>query len=407
MVVILFVCSHINYFRSYTRISRIRTIDNTIRCLNESILVNTSIGCQRVDQTDVGSFRSLNRAHTSIMGVVDISNLESGTITGQTTRSKCRQTSLMSQLAQRVVLIHELRQLGRSEEFLNCCSYRLDVDQALRRDSFDILSGHTLTNNTLHTGQTDTVLVLKQFADSTDTTVAQMIDIILMANAELKMHIVVDGCEDIFHSDVLGNKFMNITTDCIQKIFLILILLNELHKFRIVNCFMNSQLFRIAVNILCNVNHHVGENLNVLLFCLDHDIRDTSVLNPICKLSAYGSTSLSDDLTGCHINNIFSQSLLIDTILQSELLVELITSNLCQIITSGIEEHTIDQSLCTIYRQRFARANLAVEFQKTAFIGSLRSLLINRRIFLEGSEDLLFLAEEVNNLLIGSKTKCT
>ena len=70
------------------------------------------IRCQGVDQTDVRSLRSLDRAHTAIVGVVYISNLESGTVSGQTARSQGGETSLMGQLGQRVVLIHELGQLG-------------------------------------------------------------------------------------------------------------------------------------------------------------------------------------------------------------------------------------------------------------------------------------------------------
>ena len=94
------------------------------------------------------------------MGVMYISNLESGTVTGQTARSQCRETSLVSQLRQRVVLVHELGQLGASEELLHCCGDRFDVDQGLRGNAVHILGGHTLSYHTLHTGQTDAVLVL-------------------------------------------------------------------------------------------------------------------------------------------------------------------------------------------------------------------------------------------------------
>ena len=48
------------------------------------------IGCQRVDQTDVGTFRRLDRAHTSVVGVVYISHLRSGTVPGQTARAQGR-----------------------------------------------------------------------------------------------------------------------------------------------------------------------------------------------------------------------------------------------------------------------------------------------------------------------------
>ena len=127
------------------------------------------------------------------MGVMYISNLESGTISGQTAGTQCRQTSLVGQLTQRVILVHELRQLGRSEELLHCCGHGLDIDQRLRRDFLSIMGSHALTYHSLHSGQTDTVLVLQQFTYRTDTSVAQMIDIVIVAQTILQMHIIVDG----------------------------------------------------------------------------------------------------------------------------------------------------------------------------------------------------------------------
>ena len=90
VVTVFFVCRHINNFICYTWILRIRVVYFTIWSLNKSVLVNSCVACQRVDQTDVWSFRRLNRAHTSIMGIMDISYFESGTVSGQTARSQCR-----------------------------------------------------------------------------------------------------------------------------------------------------------------------------------------------------------------------------------------------------------------------------------------------------------------------------
>ena len=126
--VILFVRGQVYNLVGYTRVGRIGFIYNTVRSLNEAVLVDLCVGCKGVDQTDVRSLRSLDRAHTSVMGVVYISNLESGTVTGQTARSQCGETSLVSQLRQRVVLVHELGQLGASEELLHRCGNRLNVD---------------------------------------------------------------------------------------------------------------------------------------------------------------------------------------------------------------------------------------------------------------------------------------
>ena len=80
MVIIFLICCHINNFICYDWVSRIRLVNSAVWCLNETILIDFCIGCKRVDQTDVRTLRSLDRAHTSIVRVVDISNLESGSV---------------------------------------------------------------------------------------------------------------------------------------------------------------------------------------------------------------------------------------------------------------------------------------------------------------------------------------
>ena len=86
-------------------------VNNTsVGSLDKAVFVYLCKGCKIGDKSDVGTFGSLDGTHTAVMAVVNISNLESCTVTGQTTRSKCGQTSLMSQLTQRVVLVHELGQ---------------------------------------------------------------------------------------------------------------------------------------------------------------------------------------------------------------------------------------------------------------------------------------------------------
>ena len=211
--VILFICCQINHIICNNRIHRVCLIDNSVRSLNKAVLIDSCIGCQRVDQTDVGSLRSLDRTHTSVMGVVYVSHLESGTISGQTARSQSGQTSLVGQLSQRVILIHKLRQLGASKELLHCCSDRFNIDQGLGRDAVHILSCHTFSYHTLHTGQTDTILVLKQLANGTDTTVAQMVNIICIADLAFQMHIIVDGSNDIFLCNMLGNQLADIAVN--------------------------------------------------------------------------------------------------------------------------------------------------------------------------------------------------
>ena len=81
----------------------------------------------------------------------------------------------MGEARQRVHLVHELRQLGRSEELLDRGHHGTDVDERLRRDRFDVLGRHALTHDALHAAEADPNLVLDQLADRADTAVGEVV----------------------------------------------------------------------------------------------------------------------------------------------------------------------------------------------------------------------------------------
>ena len=81
----------------------------------------------------------------------------------------------MGEARQRVHLVHELRQLRRSEELLDRGHDRADVDQRLRRDRLDVLGGHALTHDALHAAEADADLVLDQLADRADAAVGEVV----------------------------------------------------------------------------------------------------------------------------------------------------------------------------------------------------------------------------------------
>ena len=134
------------------------------------------------------------------MRVVYVSNLEGCTVTGQTAGTEGGHTALVRQLSQRVVLVHELRKRRRTEELLDGCGYRTDVDQRLRRNHVEVLNGHALTDNTLHAGEADAELVLQQLAYAAQTAVAQMVDIVNRADAVTEVEQIADGSEHILHA---------------------------------------------------------------------------------------------------------------------------------------------------------------------------------------------------------------
>ena len=80
IVVIFLICCEITNLICYDRILRICLVNNSVRSLNKTILIDSRISCKRVDKSDIRTLRGLNRTHSAIMSIVNISNLESGTV---------------------------------------------------------------------------------------------------------------------------------------------------------------------------------------------------------------------------------------------------------------------------------------------------------------------------------------
>ena len=152
--------------------------DLAVRRLDEAVRVDARERRERADQADVRTFRRLDRAHAAVVARVHVADLEAGALAGQTAGAERREATLVRQAGDRVGLVHELRQLARAEELLDGGDDRPDVDERLRRDLVDVLSGHALAHDALHAGKTDPELVLDQLADAADAAVAEVVDVV-------------------------------------------------------------------------------------------------------------------------------------------------------------------------------------------------------------------------------------
>ena len=99
-----------------------------------------------------------------------------------------------------VRLVHELRELGTSEELLDGSHDRADVHERLRGDLVRLLHAHALAHDALHTGEADAELVLNELADRADTAVAEVVDVV-----DARAFLTGMQRDDVFHrgGDVL------------------------------------------------------------------------------------------------------------------------------------------------------------------------------------------------------------
>ena len=150
----------------------------TIRSLQEAVFVSLCVHGQGVDQTDVWTFRRFDWTYATVVSRVYVSNFKACTFTGQTTWAEGRDTTFVRNLRQRVVLVHKLRQLAGAKELFHGCRNRLGVDHILRHQGIQIAQRQTLFHRTFYTHQANAELVFRHFAYGTDTTVAEVVDII-------------------------------------------------------------------------------------------------------------------------------------------------------------------------------------------------------------------------------------
>ncbi len=108
----------------------------------------------------------------------------------------------MRYFRQWVVLIHKLRELARAKELFNGRRNRLGVNHLLRHQAFGLGLSQTLFHCALDTNQTDAKCIFGHLANTTDTAVTQMIDIIHRAKAIANIN---QGTQDV--EDVLVTQY--------------------------------------------------------------------------------------------------------------------------------------------------------------------------------------------------------
>src|SRR5207253_1198150 len=130
---------------------------------------------------------------------MDVPDLEPGALARKAAWAQRGEAPPVRKPGEGVGLVHELRQLRGSEELLDGGHDGPDVDQRLRRDRLDVLSGHALLDDPLHPREPDPDLVLDELADRTETAVAEVIDVVGVETlrAGVQVHEVGDRLEHV------------------------------------------------------------------------------------------------------------------------------------------------------------------------------------------------------------------
>ncbi len=173
---------------------------DTVRSLDESVVVHDGIGCEGVDKTDVRAFRSLDRAEAAVVRVVNVTDFEACAFAGKATGTESGETTLVGKFRKRVHLVHELRELAGTKERLDHGTHGTRIHEVARSRLFVlVMQREVLADNAGHAGEAHGNLVGEEFAHGTRAAVAQVVDIVLGVSvfAIVEAHHVFDDGEEV------------------------------------------------------------------------------------------------------------------------------------------------------------------------------------------------------------------
>ena len=174
--------------------------DPPVGRFQDAVFVGARINRQRVDQADVRTFRGLDRTHAAVVGGMHVSHLEAGPLPGQAAGAQRGDPALVGGFRQRVVLVHELRQLVRTEKLLDGRRYRLGVDHLLRHQAVALGHGQALLDRPLDPRQALAQRVLGHLAHAAHPAVAEVVDVVdvVLAVADAQQH--AEHLDDVFRT---------------------------------------------------------------------------------------------------------------------------------------------------------------------------------------------------------------
>ena len=269
------------------------------------------------------------------MRIVDVAHLKARALTRKTAGAERRETALMRKLGQRIVLIHELRELRRTEEFLDCGDDGTDVDERLRRDDIDVLNRHAFLDDALHTRKSNAELVLQKFADRAHAPIAKMVDVVRRAETVHEIQQIIDGRHDI----VAGNRTMIVRQRArAEHLHALAVAVLRAHE-------ENGRLIRTEKRIFLLRRDLIEHRL------IDDDIRR------------------DDDLARLCIHDRLREHLAKEPPLPAELLRQFVAADHREIIPLGIEEKAVEELLCVVNRRRFTGTQTLIDLDERFFLG--------------------------------------
>ncbi len=138
---------------------------------------------------------------------MDVADLEACPLSRESPGPQCAQSPLMRDLAQRVCLVHELRQLAACEEILYGRCYRFRVHKVVGHKRFHFRKCKPFLDRPLHSHEAHSELVLEEFPNRSYPPVAEVVNIVTGTPGVFQLHEMLHDLDNVFspeYSDIEG-----------------------------------------------------------------------------------------------------------------------------------------------------------------------------------------------------------
>ena len=367
-----------------------------VRRLNKSIFVDARIGRKRIDEADVRSFRRLNGAHAPIVRIVHVAHIERGALTVEATGAERGKAALMRELCKRVGLIHELRKLRRTEEFLDRGRHRADVDEVGGHGSVHVLQAHALAHHALKARHANADLVLQQLAHAADAAVAEMVDVIRAADAIGHSDQVADGGYDVVRHNMAGDQVVYMCLEeCLQGFLVhVLRLRKQLHQGRVMHLLIQACFLGVERQIRRSIHEVVAKHLDLFVFHRKVHGLHTRIFDVLCSLAGNHLALAHEHFARGFVNDRLGAHMAEDAGGERKLFVEFIAAHARQIIAL-VKEQRVQKAAGAFLRGRLAGALALINLDE-AVLNGFCGILFKR------GEQTLLLAQKVDDLGIGA-----
>ena len=200
-----------------------------------------------------------------------------------------------------------------------------------------------------------------------------MVDIIDISHALTEVYEIAYACKNIVNGDVLRNKLVRSCTKSSLNFFLAVVLVEDVAKDRGSNTLVDAELQRVDIavafvfKVRLDIYRTVSYYLDNAFFGFEKDFHYTGLFDLLTEVGSNNGAFFRDDLACERVDDRSCELVTYYTVCNTELFVELVSSEAGEVISLCIKEQIVEVSFRRLDCGRLTRAQFLVHFEQGFF----------------------------------------